>query len=269
MLADPVQLQQVVMNLVMNAADAIGRSEGAISIEVAVTDLDRVSAERLGALGRAPAGLHVALRVEDTGCGMPPEVQARIFDPFFTTKATGHGLGLSAMLGIVGNHDGAIRVHSRPGVGTTFTIYLPGRPDLAKGRAPAEPEPMVRSLGARVLVVDDEPLLRKSAGRLLRGIGCSVVEAGSGAEAIAVVESGSEPVDVVLMDITMPEVNGYEARSRLQQLAPGLPVVLSSGLGDAALEQHAPKQTFFLGKPYDVKQLDRVLRQALQSRLVA
>jgi PAS domain S-box-containing protein len=258
-LGDESQLQQVVMNLIVNAAEAIGDLEGKVTLRTDSLVLDAVPE---GVVGEALRGAVVRLTVTDTGCGMSAEVQSRLFDPFFSTKGTGRGLGLAALVGILRSHGGAVGLSSAPGRGTSFTIYLPA---LDPARAPRPVASKVnegRKLAARVLLVDDEALLRQSASRLLKMLGCSVEQASTGAEAVARVGAGPDQFDVVLMDVTMPEMDGYEAARRIAVLAPRLPIILSSGYswqGEAGL----PAGVGSLEKPYDVAKLEAALRAAL------
>jgi PAS domain S-box-containing protein len=225
---DPAQIRQVVMNLITNASDAIGSSPGTISIQtgrIAVTP-EYVTDAWIGT--DLPAGDYVFVEVRDTGCGMDAATQARIFDPFFTTKFTGRGLGLAAVLGIVRGHKGGIKISSEPGKGTTFRVLLPSTttpvaPAVAPVKAVA-----VRVAGARVLVVDDEPGVRTIARESLRRAGFEVTTVNDGAEAIDLLTTDRN-FQVVLLDMTMPRMNGTEAFRLIKELQPDLPVVLTSG----------------------------------------
>lgn len=256
-MGDDAQLQQVVMNLITNAAEAIGDADGTVTL--------RTSTETLGAppadvVGEAPLGRVVKLTVSDTGAGMSPEVKARLFDPFFSTKGPGRGLGLAALLGILRAHGGAIGLTSAPGRGTTFSSYLPALDTVLPPPAPAPPPPDDTALGVRVLVVDDEALLRRSASRLLKTFGCAVTEASGGREAVDLVGADPRRFDVVLMDLTMPEMDGAEATRRIAELAPQLPVVLSSGYSAPDLGP-LPEGVRMLPKPWDASRLEALLRE--------
>jgi CheY-like chemotaxis protein len=205
--------------------------------------------------------------VRDTGCGMPPEVQARIFDPFFSTKGTGRGLGLSALAGILRSHGGAIGLESTPGQGSTFTIYLPALDAPLPKPVPAAPVG-VEKLSLRVLLVDDEPLLRRSGRRLLELLGCTVEEAETGRQALERVRADASAFDLVLMDVTMPEMSGTEASELLKQVAPKLPVILSSGYADGD-DSPSGRGLLTLAKPYTIDQLEQVLRRAGERALSA
>jgi signal transduction histidine kinase/CheY-like chemotaxis protein len=257
---DDGQLQQVVMNLITNAAEAIGEREGTVTLTTAAVTLTEPPP---GIVGPPPLGPVVRISVRDDGVGMSPEVQARIFDPFFSTKGSGRGLGLAALAGILRSHGGAIALESAPGRGTTFSVFLP---------ALAEPAPSSRSFGARgpsepitcrVLLVDDEELLRRSASRLLKSLGCQVTEAETGKVAVEKVRAAPAEFDVVLMDLTMPEMDGAEAGRHIAELAPKLPIILSSGYSTTNAER-PDGRLFSLAKPYSVTALESVLREALR-----
>ncbi len=264
--ADAVQIQQVVMNLVTNASDAIGDREGQIRIR---TSLERLMGERLleAALpGEELApGPYVVLEVVDTGCGMNREVLDRIFDPFFTTKATGRGLGLSALLGILRGHHAGLGITSEPGRGSTFQLYFPAASSCLAEPAPATAETGSKGLRGRVLVVDDEELILETTAMALSAIGFEVVTARDGVEALAQVEAGREGLDLVLMDLTMPRMDGREAFLAMRQMAPGLPVVLSSGYTeqDSLKAFGGVEPAGFLQKPYQLQELRRVIQGVL------
>jgi CheY-like chemotaxis protein/two-component sensor histidine kinase len=248
-MADTAQLQQVTMNLVLNAADAIGDSEGLVRVSTGVAT---VGPERIDCwLGSDSAmpGEFVTLQVSDTGGGMGEETQAAIFDPFFSTKTTGHGLGLSAVLGMVKGHGGGIDVESKPGSGTTFTVYLPA---AVRGTIKADlPTLTPASQGrGRVLVVDDEEGMRCYLRRLLERAGYAVLEAGDGVEALEVVDS--ESPDIVVLDLNMPRMGGEEVLARLGRSHAALPVVLSSGddASELASRVASMPRVRFVGKPY-------------------
>jgi len=225
---DPAQIRQVVMNLITNASDAIGTAPGTISIqtgEIAVTP-EYVTDAWIGT--DLPAGNYVFVEVRDTGCGMDAATMARIFDPFFTTKFTGRGLGLAAVLGIVRGHKGGIKISSEPGRGTTFRVLLPSTTTPATPAVMPVKSAPVLVAGARVLVVDDEPGVRTIARESLRRAGFEVTTVNDGAEAIDLLSTDKD-FQVVLLDMTMPRMNGTEAFRLIKELQPDLPVVLTSG----------------------------------------
>ncbi len=264
---DPGQLRQVVMNLIMNASDALEGKPGAIDVETGVASLTatELRAHYLGEASRA--GRYVYLEVRDDGCGMDAATQRRMFDPFFTTKFTGRGLGLAATLGIVRAHAGAVRVDSEPGKGTRFRLLFPAieevrSDDEEEDRSTERPW----SEGGRILVVDDEPSVRNLARAALLRQGFDVVEAGDGREGLEMVRA-DDRIDLVLLDLMMPELDGEEVLDALRRHAPALPVILSSGYPPEAVPKEvlATGPTGFIRKPYGpaelVEHVSRLLRR--------
>ncbi len=251
-LADAAQIHQVVMNLITNASEAIGEREGTITLS---TRLERVTEASLPSSPPSPRmvpGDYVVLEVGDTGCGIPPETIPRIFEPFFTTKATGRGLGMSALLGILRAHQGGLRVASRPSGGTTVTIYFP---------TDSVPEaPVADADRAQVLVVDDEPMILMNASELIAGLGLNVVTARNGREALERIQESASGFSLVIMDQIMPGVDGRTTARLIHQFDPKLPVVLSSGFSLETSEL-GEGVVGFLPKPYSLSQLRRLLSQ--------
>jgi signal transduction histidine kinase/CheY-like chemotaxis protein len=262
--ADAAQLRQVVMNLVINAADAIGDRSGNVTIRVdqMIADADELTRAHPGA-GLGP-GSYALLEVVDTGTGMDRVTQDRIFDPFFTTKFTGRGLGLAAVLGIVRGHGGALSVNSELGKGSTFRIVLPlSASSPAAGRSH---DREWRGSGT-VLVVDDDPMVRTVARRLLESFGLTVRVAAGGPEAIALVSAAPASVDAVLLDMTMPELSGPEVFSELRTIRADLPVVLMSGYHEDELDPGIGASiSGFVQKPFTPADLARCMRVALEGR---
>jgi len=264
-MADPTQMQQVVMNLVTNASEAIPEGDsGAITLRTGEVLVDK----ELDSLTSVPVGLssgrYVTLEVSDTGCGMPPEVMARIFDPFFTTKFTGRGLGLSALLGIVRSHGGGLKVYSEPGRGTSMKVFLPSADPVTPDSAgPAGPAPW-RGRGT-LLVVDDELSARAVARAMGSHLGFQVVEAADGEEAVETFQRRHGELSLVLMDLTMPRMDGREAFLRMRAIDPAVPVVLTSGFSenDAVSDFAGRGLAGFLPKPYQKTQFEAILRQAM------
>ena len=227
-LADRSQLRQVIMNLITNASEALGNSDGRIVIATSVCTYTRKELEVLHPSATLEPGEYVLLRVSDTGPGMSPGLQAKIFDPFFTTKSTGRGLGLAAVKGIVLGHKGTIALESKPGTGTTFTVRLPRVP-LSN-----EPAQVSRETGdglpaARILVVDDEPAVGKTLSIILERAGYSVIRASDGQEAIDVYRLEGNSIDCVLLDLNMPKLGGDEVFRELRKIRKDACVILSSG----------------------------------------
>jgi CheY-like chemotaxis protein len=261
-------MQQLVMNLVTNASEAIGEEvSGLITIRTGVQAVDEATnVGLLPALPLAP-GSYVTLEVSDTGCGMTPEVRERIFDPFFTTKFTGRGLGLSAMLGILRSHHGSLKVYSEPTRGSVFKLFFPAQEHRAADRRPAMPGTGWQGQGA-LLVVDDEPSARAVARGLAEACGFQVLEAADGQEALGLFELRHRELSAVLMDLTMPHLDGRQAFLRMHELDPRVPVVLTSGYSEEEVATDFLDRGLagFLAKPYQSGQFLAMLQQALAAR---
>jgi PAS domain S-box-containing protein len=262
--ADATQVQQVIMNLVTNASEAIGDREGIINIATGTRELDQNAMDFLFAGQALEPGRYVTLQVSDTGCGMAPETLAKIFDPFFTTKDSGRGLGLSAMLGILRGHRGGIKIYSEPGKGTTFQVYFRALDTVAQVSEAAPTQATVPFVG-KVLLVDDEPDLRDSITAMLEYLGFEVETAGDGVEALERFRPGVYAL--VLMDLTMPRIDGKEAFRRMKELDPTVRVILSSGYNEQeAIQQFLGRGLAgFIQKPYMLRTLTEALEKALRS----
>jgi len=266
---DPAQLQQVIMNLVVNASDAVAPRGGIITLRTGQEALDREGIDRHFPDQALRPGPHVILEVEDNGPGMAPQVKERIFDPFFTTKFTGRGLGLAAVQGILRSHSGGIRVASKEGEGTTFKLFFPAGLGAKQVGTPEPPACQVRFTDYRgsgtVLVVDDEEALRAMAGSALCRLGFKVLEAQDGQEALEVFEANREEIHLILMDLTMPRMNGEEAFRELRRAGARIPIILSSGFGpEETLQRFTGKGLAgFLQKPYRFQSLVDAVREAL------
>ena len=261
--ADAAQLQQVVMNLVTNASEAIGETEGVIRISTNLSDLgERELESDLRGQGLEP-GQYVTLRVLDTGCGMAPEVQARIFDPFYSTKGSGRGLGLSAMLGIVRGHRAGLEIQSDPGLGSVFQIHF--RASRAKLADPSGIETGAHKdrFHGKVLLVDDEADLRFSFGSMLQHLGFQVVAARDGLEALERFQKGE--FALVFMDLTMPRMDGREAFLQMKYRDTEVKVILASGYseGEAIETLHGLRPAGFIQKPFSLQALTRAVDRAL------
>ncbi len=265
--ADTGQMNQLVMNLILNAAEAIGDdSEGTVQVRTGMQEL-HAGSEWTGYDGRPLApGTYVCLEVTDDGCGMDAQTQARIFDPFFTTKFMGRGLGLAAVHGILRSHRGGIRVESEPGRGSRFTVLLPAARTAAEPRSVAAAAAPARRTGT-VLVVDDEEIVRSTAKSMLERHGYEVVLAANGVEAVEAVRR--EPaIAAVLLDWTMPVMGGEQAAEQILSLRPEMPVVVTTGFSySEAVERFAGiGVASFVQKPFTAASLARELDSALHTR---
>jgi len=262
--ADATQIHQVVLNLAINASEALGANSG--EIEISTDTLQYGAADCTVNRGGIDLreGLYVRLRIADTGCGMDKQTQARIFDPFFTTKFTGRGLGLATVHGIVRGHKGGMRVSSIAGEGTSFEVLFPAI-DATHNFSTGESISSETWRGqGTVLVVDDEKIIRDLASRMIEQAGFGVLTARDGEEAIRIYELHKKEITCVLLDLTMPKMNGEETFRELRRISPDIPVVLSSGYSPIGVtERLAPLGLAgFLQKPYQFDKMVAILREA-------
>jgi CheY-like chemotaxis protein len=266
--ADATQLRQVAMNLITNASEAIAEEGGAISVRTGSTAGNRAYLVDHPWNENLPEGEYVFLEVSDTGCGMDEETRRKIFEPFFTTKFTGRGLGMAAVLGIVRKHGGAVHVSSEPGRGSTFRVLLPVRemsaavvePVLERAREPRE---------GTILVVDDEPIVRRVVARMLERAGHSVVVASNGMEGVDTFAARPDEIAAVVVDLTMPDIGGGEVLARVRSLRPGIPVVLMSGYTQEDFDTQftGKERVAFLHKPFREAELAAALEAAWRSEV--
>ena len=255
--ADVTQLRQVVMNLITNASDALEGQPGSIRVVTAVIDADQAYFEGMDVGDDLPPGRYVSLEVSDSGRGMDPETRVRMFDPFFTTKTAGRGLGLAATLGILRGHGGAIRVYSEEGEGTSIKVLLP-QSDAAPAPSRRLSEPKdVGSLRGTVLVVDDLELVRQMVRSALERAGLTVLEAADGNEALALYAERGATIDVVLLDLTMPQLSGEETFAQLRRMNANIAVLLMSGYNaqDTTSKFVGRGLAGFLQKPFGAGEL--------------
>jgi two-component system, cell cycle sensor histidine kinase and response regulator CckA len=271
--ADVGQVQQVVMNLITNAAEAVGAQPGVITLTTGVSDCDARYLFRSRIHEKPPAGRYAYVEVTDSGCGMDAETRDRMFDPFYSTKVTGRGLGMATVLGIIRGHGGAILVDSEVGQGTTIRALFPLAEEPAT--APTRPSgPAVRREGLpaaagathEVLVVDDEEMVRDLAADMFRELGFSVLTASDGREAVEQVRQRGGRIRVVLLDLTMPRMDGAAAMEEILRLEPGVRIILSSGYDEQSVGSHLLRrsQVQFVAKPYSLADLRGALTRALE-----
>lgn len=262
---DPVQLEQVLMNLALNSADAMPNG-GQLRIE---TFCGTLEAEDLVGQPSVRPGPFVCMRVVDTGSGMDAATQAHVFEPFFTTKPIGKGtgLGLATVYAIVHQAGGIVRLTSAPGAGTTFDVWWPQSQSHIPRPEPAWPDASVGG-AETVLVVDDEPLIRRLATRLLAQVGYHTLSAANGIEALAIVARQGEQLSLILSDVVMPEMSGPEFVRLLHGTHPGLPVIFMTGYA-SGLElagRDVPPHAAVLHKPFDAATLARTVRNVLDAQ---
>jgi len=263
--ADGAQIHQVILNLVTNAADAIGNEEGAISLATKTITLDETTLARDFPGQNLNPGDFVSLEVSDTGCGISPETMARIFEPFFTTKPTGRGLGLSAMLGILRGHQAGIRIQSKVGEGSAFLLVFQPKegnvdpPALVKLQEPSE-------CHATILLVDDEPMILETAQTALEAMGYHVIPARDGLEAVKLFCERQAEIALVIMDLTMPRMDGQEAFQAMLEIQPNVRVILSSGYNEQESVQKMLGHGLagFLPKPYPLADLRKIVKDSLK-----
>ena len=255
--ADSVQIQQLVMNLIINAEEAMHDRSGEIVIRTFSCPLDESHIATQNPAFEISPGDYVCLEVADQGVGMDEATMARIFDPFFSTKFTGRGLGLSAALGIVRGHKGSLTVESEPGQGTTFRIYLPSlRSEPAQiSAAPKRP------LGT-ILVVDDEEIIRNTATHMVEAAGFNVLTAADGAEAVAIFEQRQGKIDLTILDLSMPGMSGERALERIRGQWPDARIVISTGFMDETVFRRLRNSRIagYLQKPYTLARVSEMLR---------
>ena len=269
--ADATQLRQVVLNLITNASEAIGDAEGCITLSTAAVGCGPggggCARDAACRSARRPSRC-VRLVVTDDGCGMDEQTRARLFEPFFTTKFTGRGLGMAAVLGIVRGHDGDIDVHSAPGRGSRFEIHLPAVATAYRPRIEARPTGADDwKGGGTVLLADDEQAVRVLAERILRRLGFGVITARDGREAVELWNERGHEVDLVILDLTMPRLDGVEVFRRIRDGLAGRPVILTSGYtGNEVLGRlEADHPVSFLQKPFEVAALRRMIQQVMET----
>lgn len=273
-IADKAQIQQVIMNLVINAAESLQEQPGIVTITTGIQSCDQscLAASRLNE--KAAPGHYLFLEVSDNGCGMSKETLKRLFDPFYTTKFAGRGLGMSAVKGIIKTHGGALFVESAPRSGTTFRVLFPilesALPATAHETIAPLPEQCSRpesQLSGVALVVDDEKSVLKICKKMVELCGFSVITACDGIDAVTKFREHADDIVVVLMDLTMPNMDGLTAMREIYSIRPGIKVILSSGFNEEELGERITSQppSGFIRKPYNMNLLEAEIRKVVQS----
>jgi PAS domain S-box-containing protein len=264
--AEPPQIQQVVMNLLMNASDAIGDEGGVITTRTGEMYCDREYLSNTFVDDGLREGAYVFIEVSDTGEGMTAEVRHKVFDPFFTTKFAGRGLGLAAVLGIVRGHRGAVEIHSEVGAGTVFRVLFPASDLAVMNSPPQQPEPADSTGHGLVLIVDDERVVREYARESLERSGFEVLIAPDGPEALEMFRERGDEITAVLLDLTMPKMNGHDVLKELRRMRADVRVLLSSGYDEReVMEGVTTGSTGFIQKPYGSEELVRTLNDVIDS----
>ncbi len=265
-MADATQIRQVIMNLLMNASEALSDNSGVISISTGLAYYDRSYLLEMYMDENLQKGMYACLEVTDTGCGMDSETKEKLFDPFFSTKVTGRGLGLSAVLGIVRGHNGVLRVSSELKKGTTFRILFPADAEFPE----LEPEKMDKEFEwyghGTILIVDDEETVRAVGRHMLERLGFTVITTEDGLKAVEIFRARCNEIDCVLLDLTMPHMDGEEAFREMRRIKSDIRIIMSSGYSkQEILRRFAGKgMTGFIHKPYVMKELQKVVREAIE-----
>lgn len=264
--ADATQLRQVVMNLILNASEALDNKSGVISVATGARECSETYLRECFLGEKLPPGLYVYLEVTDTGCGMDPKTVSRVFEPFFSTKFTGRGLGLTAVFGIVRGHQGALRVESKPGRGTTFRVLFHAS-EMGALRKDHEAEETEWKGTGTILVVDDEETVRTLGRKMLDRSGFATLTACDGRDAVEVFRQNADKIVCVLLDLTMPHMDGEEAFREIRKIRSNARVILSSGYDEQEVSRRFAGEGMagFIEKPYTRAALISVLRRVLQS----
>ncbi len=275
---DATQIRQVIMNLITNASEAIGDKSGVVALTTGEmycdrNYLDNISKAFPSSLNELmPEGVYVYLEVSDTGCGMDAQTIQKVFDPFFTTKFTGRGLGLSAVLGIVRGHRGVMNVYSELGKGTTFKVLFPASQSALEAKAGRPKETAVDNDwqgSGTVLLVDDEEIIQTTGKEMLERIGFSVLTASDGEEALRILKQSDNGIDCILLDLTMPRMNGEECFREIRKIKNNVRVILSSGYNEQdVIQRFAGKgPAGFIQKPYQMDNLRMKLKEIFSRKL--
>jgi PAS domain S-box-containing protein len=267
-LGDGSQIRQIVMNLIINASEAISNIPGEIAVSLAKPAVIAGQSEKDHLGNIIPPGKYFCLEVKDNGCGMDEATKCRIFEPFFTTKFTGRGLGMSAVLGIITAHKGAVQLFSQPGEGTTFKVYLP----VQTGESAGEESPNQTAVSltwqgsGTILLVEDEEQIRMIGKILLKKFGFAVLEATNGKEALELYQKYASDIILVVTDMGMPVMDGYALIRALKKISPELPIIISSGFGSNVVTSQLDAEDIagLLSKPYNPVQMLEVLKSVVE-----
>lgn len=265
---DATQIRQVVMNIIVNASESIGNNKGEIKITTYIEEISEASIEKLTINNGIRPGKYIALKISDTGCGIDQKRIKQIFDPFYTTKFTGRGLGLAAVLGIIRGHHGALNLQSEKEKGTTFIIYFPLS---VKHETVIEPDKVSSKTknnanNLNVLIIDDEDYIRTLATRMLKIAGHTSFTAANGREGIRIFKEKSSILSCVILDLTMPDLDGEEVLKELLKINPQVPVIISSGYTPDDITNRFKKNEIagFLQKPYQLSELLEAIGQSIK-----
>jgi len=250
---DAAQLRQVVMNLITNASDAMNDKPGTITLSTSVIECDSEYLSTCYVGEDLLPGKYVCVGVQDTGCGMDAETQARIFDPFFTTKVTGRGLGLAAVLGIVRAHKGALRVYSELGKGTDFNVIFPCSSNQQEEVVVAKEPKSVWKASGTILVIDDDDVVLTVTEQIIRKVGFDVIKASRAGLGIEEFRKNVDKVLAIVLDVTLPEVTVADVLQGLHQIRKDVPVILMSGYSEQSATEGLPAGSYqgFLQKPFN------------------
>ncbi|MEI6306548.1 MAG: response regulator, partial [Deltaproteobacteria bacterium] len=263
---DATQMRQIIMNLVINASEAIGDDNGIITVTTGSIVCDRPYLATIWLYDKLVEGTYVFFEISDTGCGMDKETLTKLFDPFFTTKFTGRGLGMAAVMGIIRGHQGAINVYSEPGKGASFKVLLPAKQNISLTTS-LEPAQLQTSNGSgTILLVDDEETLLTLGRDMLEELGYSVLTAADGVDALEVFKSHKEEIACIILDLTMPRLDGAQVIRELLLIDPNVRVILSSGYNELEIAQKfADKELAgFIQKPYRLAELSNILKEVIK-----
>ncbi len=266
--ADVTQIRQVVMNLITNASEAIGDREGVIKITTGVQACDKKYLESCYLPETIAEGDYLFFEVNDSGCGMSQETKEKLFDPFFTTKFTGRGLGLSAVLGIVRGHKGAIRIESKVGEGTSFQVLFPVKENnMAEEKKKTTGKNTLNdNAKGTILIAEDEESVLLVAKIMLENLGYTIITAIDGRDALQKYKSSMEKIDLVLMDLTMPHMDGVQASNALREITPDLKIIISSGYNELEVVErfNDHKPAGFIQKPFRLEDLANLVKSVME-----